>query len=171
MTEAERPSPAAALEQSYRQVQAQQMQGLPMLNPVLHVEAVGFRHWDAHWLGMLVTPWFMNLVLLPRIVTSWQPLAERAKRPYRFPAGVYEFIGARHAALGDYQACSLFSPMFDFANQEGARDTALAVLGALFERPAATLTSPAAAPAIAAPRALSKREWLFGTARKIDRDD
>jgi [NiFe] hydrogenase assembly HybE family chaperone len=169
MTEAERPSPAAALEQSFRQVQAQQMQGLPMLNPTLRVEAVGFRHWDAHWLGVLITPWFMNLVLLPRVGALWQPLAERSKRPYRFPAGVYEFIGARHAALGDYQACSLFSPMFDFANQEGARDTARAVLGALFDGPPAPSTPPTAAPAMAEPRALSKREWLFGTAGKADR--
>ena len=169
MTEAERPSPAAALERGFRQVQAMQMQGLPMLNPALHVQAVGFRHWDAHWLGVLVTPWFMNLLLLPRIGASWRPLAERDKRIYRFPAGVYEFIGARHAEIGDYQACSLFSPMFEFANQEGARDTALAVLVALFDGPTATSAPPAAAPVVAEPRALSKREWLFGAARKADR--
>ena len=43
------------------------MAGVPMLNPALRVQAVGFRHWQSHWLGVLVTPWFMNLMLLPRI--------------------------------------------------------------------------------------------------------
>jgi [NiFe] hydrogenase assembly HybE family chaperone len=167
MTEAERPSPAAALEAAYGQVLARQMRGLPMLNPALQVEAVGLRQWEAHWLGVLITPWFMNLVLLPRLVTQWRSLPERAKRQYRFPAGVFEFIGAHHATLGEHQACSLFSPMFDFATQDGARDTATALLAALLEGPAVAIGGPA--PAAAAPRALNKRELLFGFARKADR--
>ena len=31
------------------------------VNPALAVEAVGFRPWEDHWLGVMVTPWFMNL--------------------------------------------------------------------------------------------------------------
>jgi len=130
---ADRPSPAAALVHAFDQVLRQQMHGLPMLNPALAVEAVGFREWREHWLGVLVTPWFMNLVLMPRIDSAWHAAGERESRPYVFPAGVFEFIGGHHAELGDYQACSLFSPMFDFANQDGARDTAAAALEALFD--------------------------------------
>jgi len=142
-----------------------------MVNPVLAVEAVGFRPWRDHWLGILVTPWFMNLMLLPRIASQWQPIAGGASRHYGFPAGVFEFIGARDPVLGDYQACSLFSPMFEFASQQGAHDTAVAALDALFDAASrepgevtATQTLASAAPAAVAPRAVSKRDFLFGLA-------
>jgi [NiFe] hydrogenase assembly HybE family chaperone len=176
----ERPSPASALETAFRAILQRQMRDVPMLNPALAVEAVGFRPWNEHWLGILITPWFMNLMLMPRVSASWKPVPQGESRHYVFPAGVFEFIGGRDAALGDYQACSLFSPMFDFANQAGARDTAVAALDALFERssresgdvPVATggaagaPTSPAAAPS---PRTLSKRALLFGLPQRSDR--
>ncbi len=151
------------------------MRDVPMINTALAVEAVGFRPWNDHWLGILVTPWFMNLVLMPRVAAQWQPLAEGASRHYVFPAGVFEFIGARLPSLGDYQACSLFSPMFEFANPQGARDTAVAALDALFDEahrspgsaPTPDATTPAATPAPAGP-ALSKRRFLFGAEPRAD---
>jgi [NiFe] hydrogenase assembly HybE family chaperone len=182
----ERPSPAAALERRFSAILQQQMQGLPMVNPALRVQAVGFQPWRDHWLGVLVTPWFMNLMLLPRVDERWQAIAERETRHYVFAAGVFEFISGRDAEIGDYQACSLFSPMFDFATQAGATDTASAALLALFDaanRPAPELgsdfmqpatpapaTGPAApAPPVPAPAALSKRGFLFGGTPRVDR--
>jgi hypothetical protein len=85
--------------------------------------------------------------------------------------------------IGDYQACSLFSPMFDFANAVGAHDTALASLDALFDAanrqpgevaqgvataPGNTAAAPPPAAVPAAP-ALSKRDFLFGHAPRADR--
>ena len=113
----ELPSPAGALEAAFRAIHQRQMKDVPVLNPALGVEAVGFRAWEQHWLGILITPWFMNLLLLPRVTAAWKPIAVGESRHYRFPAGVFEFIGGQDAALGDYQACSLFSPMFDFTSQ------------------------------------------------------
>jgi len=182
----DRHSPAAALEQRFEAIQRQQMQGVPMLNPALRVQAVGFQPWSEHWLGVLVTPWFMNLMLLPRVVEGWHAIGERESRHHVFPAGVFEFLGGRDAELGDYQACSLFSPMSDFATQAGAADTARAALLALFDtasRPApdraAEFPEPAAAAtAVDAARpppplpdrpALSKRDFLFGSAARSER--
>jgi [NiFe] hydrogenase assembly HybE family chaperone len=175
---ADRPSPAGALQRAFRIVLQRQMRDMPMLNPALSIEAVGFRPWGDHWLGILITPWFMNLLLMPRVTAKWQAIGERESRHYVFPAGVFEFIGARDAALGDYQACSLFSPMFEFADQREARDTAVAALDALFdgasrEPSEASVLRPAtgdatAAPAMAAPM-LSKRDFLFGVPPRGDR--
>lgn len=162
-SEIERPSPAAALEQAFERVHRGPMAGVPMLNPALRVQAVGFRHWQSHWLGVLVTPWFMNLMLLPRIDAAWWPLAERDKRTCVFPAGPFEFIGARDPVLGDYQACSLFSPMFEFADQGGAVATAVAVLEGLFQ-------PPAPAPAAAHKPTVSKRDFLFGRGPKASHE-
>lgn len=144
-----------------------------MVNPALRVQAVDFQPWDQHWLGVLVTPWFMNLMLMPRIAAHWSPIGERETRHYVFPAGVFEFIGGRDAELGDYQACSLFSPMFEFAHADAAADVAQASLKALFD-PGHRLpdtvaagastqdATPAGDAAGNAQPALSKRDFLFG---------
>ncbi len=180
---AARPSPAAALEAAFRRILREQMRGLPMVNPALAVEAVGFRPWGEHWLGVLVTPWFMNLVLMPRVAARWHAIGEREKRQHVFPAGVFEFIGARDKSLGDFQACSLFSPMFNFADHAAARATAAAALEALFDaahRDGAQVPQkpvPQAAPGGAADTcasaptsaALSKRDFLFGHLPRSDR--
>jgi [NiFe] hydrogenase assembly HybE family chaperone len=174
----DRPSPAGALERAFRSIEQRQMRDMPMLNPALAVEAVGFRRWSDHWLGVLITPWFMNLMLMPRVGAKWQPIGEREKRHYVFPAGVFEFIGGRDPALGDYQACSLFSPMLEFADQAGARDTAAAALDALFDAAhrasgelteSQTLGADAPARTVPAARPLSKRDFLFGLPPRGDR--
>lgn len=174
------PSPAAALVARFTTILNTRMAGVAMVNPVLDVRAVGFRAWGEHWLGVLSTPWFMNLVLMPRVPAHWEPVRERETRHFVFPAGVFEFIGAHDADLGNYLACSLFSPMQDFADAAAAQATAQAALDALFDgtsRDAAqadvtagTPFLPAAdAPAAASvaatgacPPALSKRAFLFG---------
>jgi [NiFe] hydrogenase assembly HybE family chaperone len=173
---ADRPSPASALEAAFRTILQHQMRDVPMVNPALAVEAVGFRPWNDHWLGILITPWFMNLVLMPRVADKWLPIADGESRHYIFPAGVFEFIGGRAPALGDYQACSLFSPMFEFANHGGARDTAVAALDALFDGTNREAGEVAHAPAVPAspapartPHALSKRDFLFGLPPRDDR--
>ena len=157
---------------------AERMRGLAFVNPAVEVEAVGFAPWDAHWLGVMVTPWFMNLMLLPRDPAAWRPLLPGAKRCYAFPAGTYEFIGATDAAVGDYQACSLFSPLLYFADHASARLVATHAREALFdpenaEVPSMPVANLAPDPAEASPHPLaqlreqfaaplSKRDFLRG---------
>jgi len=126
------PDPSERLTAAFRAAAAR-MQGLDVVNPALAVEAVGFAPWDEHWLGVMLTPWFMNLTLLPRNPRAWQPLATGAKRRHTFPAGEYEFVGANDAAVGAYQVCSLFSPVHEFADQETARLVATLAREALFD--------------------------------------
>jgi [NiFe] hydrogenase assembly HybE family chaperone len=170
------PDPSPRLTVAFRAV-ATRMQGLAFVNPALAVEAVGFAPWDAHWLGVMVTPWFMNLLLVARDPAAWTPLEPGAKRSYAFPAGRYEFIGASDAAIGDYQACSLFSPVLEFADQTSARLVATLARAALLDP--ANAESPAMPKADLSPDAdvasgpiaqlatdlaapLSKRDFLRG---------
>ena len=126
------PDPSAQLEQAFGAV-VTRMAGLPIVNGALAVEAVGFAPWQGHWLGVLVTPWFMNLILAPRDRAAWQPLAQGEKRAYRFPAGIYDFIGASDPLAGEYQMCSLFSPVLQFDEQAAARMVAELARAALFD--------------------------------------
>lgn len=123
----------ARLEAAFREIHVGQMRGVPLLNEALAVKALGFRVHEGRVLGMLITPWFMNLVLLPGPDEDWSRLVTGAKELIAFPSGVYEFLGANRADVGPYKACSLFSPMFDFPNMLQATDTAQAALVALFD--------------------------------------
>lgn len=121
------------LEACFEEVASTRMAGLPFLNEAISVKAVGGRDWNGGWLCVLVTPWFMNLMLLPG--DADEPAATTGtKRLIAFPAGRFEFIAGHEDAIGPYWMCSLFSPVFEFAEQETAEATALAALDALFER-------------------------------------
>ena len=64
------------LETTFGAIRRDRMQDVPILNPALQVEAIGMRAWQGHWLGALVTPWFINLVLLPG-QGAWRSVADR----------------------------------------------------------------------------------------------
>lgn len=132
---------AAALEDAFRAVERTRMQGLPMLHPGLQVEALGFaplvcaqpepeaepQAFDGRAaLGILITPWFMNLILLPH--DDAPALAVGCVRACVIGGARFEFIGAHEESFGAYAICSLFSPMFEFADHAAARATAEEVL-------------------------------------------
>ena len=121
------------LETVFRRIQRDRMQGLPILNPALRVKAVGFREWEGHSLGILVTPWFINLMLLPGDGDDWRPLRVGDKQSYRLPSGPYEFILGEEPGIGRYQMCSLFSPVLEFVDRETAEATAEAAMAALMD--------------------------------------
>ncbi|MEJ2622090.1 MAG: [NiFe]-hydrogenase assembly chaperone HybE [Candidatus Thiodiazotropha sp.] len=116
------------LEVQFRCIERQRMQGLPLLNSALEVEAVGFRVWQDLCLGVLITPWFMNLMLIPHEGDSWRDRQIGDKQTYQFPSGPYEFILGEEEGVGRYEMCSLFSPMFEFSDQQTAVTTAKQVM-------------------------------------------
>lgn len=163
----------AVLQAVFSEIATTRMAGLPLCNPALPVEALGFepvRHADALasgllpeqaqglWqppaaIGVLLTPWFMNLV--------WLPLQrDDALQPPGHATALLlgghrlQFITAHEPALGSFGACSLFSPMQDFSDAATARDTALAVLEALRPLPRQATSAALAVPA--------RRGFLFG---------
>ena len=162
----------------FKEIWHAKMRDVPIVNRALHVEAVGFRGWQGRPVGVLVSPWFMNLILLPAPGEDWSGLTVGAKELIAFPSGLYEFIANSRGALGGYKACSLFSPMGEFASQLQATDTARAVMAALFdpanraeddrrhtiraEREAALAAEAAAEASSEAPAQPSRRALLTG---------
>ena len=55
------------LETVFNQILDQRMCGLPLLNHALSVQVAGFNPVNDEWVGILITPWFMNLLLMPRL--------------------------------------------------------------------------------------------------------
>ena len=141
--------PSAALVDFYARVWREQMQELPFVNPALAVEAVGFRRYQGDWVGIVVTPWFVNLLLLPGGGALWHDLPAGEQRAVDFPVGRLEFIAdrdpVRAPALAAFQYCPLIHPVQHLASPAMARQAAEAALAALLVPPAAPAEAPPAA--------------------------
>ncbi len=118
----------ARLEAVFRDIAATRMEGVPLLHAGLQVQAVDFAPEPEgdFALGVLVTPWFMNLMRVP--LGTAEVLAPGQVGPQRLGEHRLRFIGAHEAAFGPYEMCSLASPMFEFADQQAAVATAREVL-------------------------------------------
>ncbi|MDQ7005452.1 MAG: [NiFe]-hydrogenase assembly chaperone HybE [Ghiorsea sp.] len=121
------------LEQLYENIRVTRMVGVPILNDKIKVQAVGFREWNQYVLGALITPWFMNLMLLPTESTNWDEHKFGSKHKFTFEAGAFEFTLGAEEDLGKYMSCSMFSPMFDFASHDAAVQTAEAIVAGMFK--------------------------------------
>lgn len=124
----------AELAGAYTRAAETTMKGLPTVNPALKVETIGFRPWEEGWLGIVISPWFMNVTILPNEKSAYAQHREGTEIPRVLPSGEYVFVTGRLEGAGPLMTCSLFSPMGDFASHEAARETAFAALVALFSK-------------------------------------
>lgn len=120
-------------EQTYRN----HMEGLPIVNSALQVEAIGFRDFEDHQLGVLVTPWFMNLVLLPG-TDDWSSATQGDLSSIAFASGPMDFTVCHDDMLGTYLSAVLFSGVAAVADQAAARQLALDVMAGLDRAPPQT---------------------------------
>lgn len=129
--------PTVTLEAHYRRVWETSMHDMPFVNPALSVAAIGFRRHAGDWVGAIVTPWFLNLFVLPGGGTLWTDLASGDRVRIAFPVGELEFIADYDpgGTLPAFQYCPLFAPVSQFATQEAAVAAAESALTALFTAP------------------------------------
>jgi [NiFe] hydrogenase assembly HybE family chaperone len=148
-----------ALENAFR-LRDPRMHDLPIYNGLLRIEAVGGRLDGDRVVCVLVSPWFMNVMVLPLDAARAPALADGSKRMLRFPSGDYEAIAGRIDGVGLFESISLFSPMFEFADQAVARSTAQSAADGMFEAPEPRRVPPPAA--VEVPPSPERRALLFG---------
>jgi len=122
----------ALLETAFHRIHTTRMPGIPILNPALEVEAFGFRNWNGMRVGVLITPWSINLVILRELDAALPALRLNELRSWSFPSGSYEFMGGNEPECGPFDFCSLFSPALEFRDQAAARAVAESVMTQLF---------------------------------------
>jgi [NiFe] hydrogenase assembly HybE family chaperone len=137
------------LVERFRFIHKERMQGLPIVHPDLEVEAVGFTPWEEHELGVLIAPWFMNLVLLP-CSTQYDSRSQGEEVEFRFPSGPCDFAVNKDEIVGTYLSAVLFRTVINFPSQSFARDVACEALKSLL-----------ALPPVDAPK-ISRRDVLKG---------
>ncbi len=120
--------------QQFETIYVEHMHDLPIVNKALQVEAVGFDDYHDHQLGVLITPWFMNLILHPG-TNDWSKTLQGDMSNIDFPSGQIEFAVSHDKMLGTYLSAVLFRSVADIADQVTARKLALDVLGDLMKPP------------------------------------
>ncbi len=138
------------LEAVFGMIERERMHDIPILNNALRIAAIGMRPFGEVWACALVTPWFINLMVLPRtptVAAAWNRDIIGTKVSHEFPAGMFEFICCGEDGLGPYRMCSLFSPVLQFENQEAALATGEAAIAALFDANLDHAPEPEAQPA------------------------
>ncbi|AOW14734.1 hypothetical protein LPB72_04725 [Hydrogenophaga crassostreae] len=131
-------------------IQNERMVGIPILNSVLSVEAVGFAWADPApegavpmGEGVLITPWFMSLLRLPaQVLPHCNQIGRKFVRD--FGSERFDFIGAHDPAIGYHETCALFSPMQGFDSQARAIETAQEALA--LTRPPPAMPVPTCEP-------------------------
>lgn len=139
----------------YAAIAERSMRDLSVYNRKLRVEAVGFHDDGTRVIGIVATPWFMNVVI------AASPLGPAAVRvpvgatvTHDLPSGGYDFVVGELDGFGRLDSLSLFSPMFRFDDAETVRATAEAAMAEI-RRPSAPETPPPAG-------AVDRRALLFG---------
>jgi len=123
------------LEKTFEKIHIENMQGIPILNSRIKVQALGFQEYQGRVVGVIITPWLMNLVLLPGNEDDWSDLTLGHKQSHEFPSGNYKFLVNEIDEIGYCQTHSLFSPMNNFISQEQAVTEAQNFLDKLFIDP------------------------------------
>ncbi len=157
-------NPATRVRQAFERIGAERMAGLPLLNEALEVEVVGFLAWRGMHLGVLITPWCVNLMALPHPEGTWRPPEEGVWRTERFPGMELQLLGGREEEIGYYAFRSLLSPVTGYDDQRAVRAVAREVLKQLLQPPAADADDAAGdPPAQGSGPALSRRRLFGGT--------
>lgn len=124
---------AAALVARYTRIAETSMADVPICNPALGVAATGFRAYCGRAVGVVTTPWFMNLVAVA-LPGSEIPRASPGQTVRLcVPAGEVEFIAGELEEVGRIDSCSLFSPVFEFATMDEACDVAAEIARNFFD--------------------------------------
>ena len=146
------------------------MRDLPIYNHNLEVEAVGFQPTDNGWLGVLITPWFINVILLPeQRSAATVPLGDKVT--HELASGEHEFSVGEDDELGRYDFITLASPTLNFKSQLAAREAAEKALAKLTTPPDEYQEQiPEQAVEFVSPEQKGKqrREFLRGLLRKGD---
>lgn len=111
---------ATSLEVAFTRILDEQMAGIPILNERLRVQAVDFQAHQGRPIGVLITPWVMNLMVFPGDQDDWEALEVGHKLTLEFPAQTHELTINEIDELGKCQTYSLYSPMREFQDQAHA---------------------------------------------------
>ena len=121
-------NPAALLVAHYESLWQAGGQDMAEINPALAVEAVGFTRYEGDWLGVVITPWFLRLFMLPGGGSLWGEIPVGQRRYVSLPAETMQFVADEAPQLGAFQYSALLEPTSLVADMNAARQMAIRVM-------------------------------------------
>lgn len=119
----------------FQQIGIERVYGLPIYNEALSVEAVDFQACEGGLIGVLVTPWFMNIMLLPEDTSPYQSKELGEKVKYQLESGEHEFVIGEDEEVGQYLFRTITSPTHCYKKQIAAINNGKKALTALLTPP------------------------------------
>jgi [NiFe] hydrogenase assembly HybE family chaperone len=152
--------PSAFLTAHYEHVRQTRMHDMPFVNPALSVETIGFVQLQGDWVGVVVTPWFINLFLVFGGGELWGDIPAGERRYLNLPCGTLQFIADDDPDIGPYQYCPLIAPVSNVPDMATARQTGRDAMAAVMVPPAPPVVEEAPPPAEPEKRDVSRRGFL-----------
>lgn len=105
-------NPGALVQQAFEKVaQTEDMLALPFYHRDIQVKSIDFQLFEEQWIGVVLTPWMMNIVILPGPTQIWPQRQIGDKLGLQFPRGKVLFIVGEMDEIGQYLSCSVKSPL------------------------------------------------------------
>lgn len=154
--------PAPLLEAHFLERRELSDSDMPLTNSALQVKAIGFTKIEGDWVGIMVTPWFVRLLLLPGGGTLWGDIPDGQRRYLDLPGNTFYFTATEAPGIGPYQYASLLDRIDQVPDMATARHLADDALKT-------ALRLQASIPSVAEePRAVSRRGFFRRLAGKRD---
>ncbi|MFQ2854220.1 hydrogenase-2 assembly chaperone [Aeromonas caviae] len=103
-------NPAPLLVAQYERIAREEMQGLPFYHPAMPIVAE-CTLFEGQWLGCVLTPWMLCVVVLPGPDQLWPVRGSRDRLALQLPCGNLTFMVGELPETGLLLACSLMSPI------------------------------------------------------------
>lgn len=123
-------NPSSLLEHHFLQIR-----DAPPGNVFLSCAAVDFARCRGDWIGVVVTPWFINVFLLPGGGDLWGDIPAGQRRYVDLPSGTVAFTAAEDPFIGPYQYSPLVEPVSAVPDMAAALNIAHDVMRGIFPQP------------------------------------
>lgn len=104
-------NPQHLLEQCFSAIANAQMRLLPFYQAQIPLRACGFQLFEQQWMGVLLTPWMLSLLVLPGPGQIWPRRPVGSRLALALPCGNVGFTVGEVSGCGAYLASSLLSPL------------------------------------------------------------
>ncbi len=90
---------------------SQNMLDLPFYRADIPCFTPNFVLFEGQWIGTVLTPWMLNIVILPGPNQQWEVKTEGDKLAIQLPYKAMTFIVSSLESIPQYLSCSLLSPL------------------------------------------------------------